>query len=334
MFIRTGSCFCSFSYWGCLFKHLRYSLTCSCNSFQLNTYLVFIVFLIDLEGGAVVAVGDTVTCNPLSRVMSSLGLYSCHLSFLTKIHLQPLLTVKSCGDPWASLGIHPGIEWFVWRVVLAGSCDLGIGYTCLLHPEWVWTCYTRTVKEKKGQSWMLLKQLNRRATRPWCGAVVRIHRPITTGRVRNLANYAVELPYYSRRKLSIMIGPPKVFIRVKGTSRPSDKGGRGGARSSRTWDKGGWSHVGLKISGGGPPGPLRVPRFSTSPKPRFSNSNLIRNIVDKELLCVSSTINRYYPHPHFVRYDRLFYWAALKLMWICSNTHIKNTTRVYAPYLI
>ena len=74
---------------------------------------------------------------------------------------------------------------------------------------------------------MLLKQLNRRATRPWYGAVVRILGPITTGRVRNLANYAVELPYYSRRKLSIMIGPPKVFIRVKGGSRPSNKGGGG-----------------------------------------------------------------------------------------------------------
>ena len=225
VFIRTGSFFCSFSYWGCLFKHLRYSLTCSCNSFQLNIYLVFIVFLIDLEGGAVVAVGDTITCNPLIRVMSSLGLYFCHLSFLTKIHLQPLMTVKNCGDPWASLGIQPGIEWLVWRVVLAGSCDLGIGYTFLLHPEWVWTCYAQTVKEKKGQLWTLLKQLNRTGTRAWCGGVVRI--PITTGRVRNLASYAVELLYYSRRKLSIMIGPPKAFIRVSGGSRPSDRGGGG-----------------------------------------------------------------------------------------------------------
>ena len=187
---------------------------------------------------------------------------------------------------------------------------------------------------------MLLKQLNRRATRPWCGAVVRILRPITTGRVRNLANYAVELPYYSRRKLSIMIGSPKVFIRVKGRSRPSDKGGRGEPghpeREIRgvvsCWSKNKWGRPPPRAPPLDPS--LRVPRFSTSPKPRFSNSNLIRNIVDKELLCVSSTINRYYPHPHFVRYDRLFYWAALKLMWICSNTHIKNTTRVYAPYLI
>ena len=113
------------------------ALTCSCNSFQLNTYLFFIVFLIDLEVGAVVAVGDTVTFNPLMRVISSLGLYSCHLSFLTKIHLQPLMTVKNCGDPRASPGIQSGMVRLVWTVVLAGSCDLGIGYASLLHSECV-----------------------------------------------------------------------------------------------------------------------------------------------------------------------------------------------------
>lgn len=121
-------------------------LNCSCNDFQLNTYLNFIVFLIDLEGGAVVAVGYTVTCNPLMRVISSLGLYSCHLGFLTKIHLQPLMTVISSGNPRAMVGIQSGMVRSVWTVILGGSCDLGIGYASLLHSEWVWTCYTQRVK--------------------------------------------------------------------------------------------------------------------------------------------------------------------------------------------
>ena len=143
---------------------------------------------------------------------------------------------------------------------------------------------------------MLLKQLNRRATRPWCGAVVRILRPITTGRVRNLANYAVELPYYSRRKLSIMIGPPKVFIRVKGTSRPSDKGGRGGARSSRTWDKGGWSHVGLKISGGGPPPPGPSPGSLTAGTPvfHFSKTKIFKFQFDQEYSRQGTALCKFY----------------------------------------
>ena len=121
-------------------------LNCSCNDFQLNTYLNFIVFLIDLEGGAVVAVGYTVTCNPLMRVISSLSLYSCHLGFLTKIHLQPLMTVISSGKPRAMVGIQSGMVRSVWTVILGGSCDLGIGYASLLHSKWVWTCYTQRVK--------------------------------------------------------------------------------------------------------------------------------------------------------------------------------------------
>ena len=121
-------------------------LNYSCDDFQLNTYLNFIVFLIDLEGGAVVAVGYTVTCNPLMRVISSLGLYSCHLGFLTKIHLQPLLSIITCGDPWATVGIQSGIVGPVLRAVLGGGGDLCIGYASLLHSEWVWTCYTQRVK--------------------------------------------------------------------------------------------------------------------------------------------------------------------------------------------
>ena len=143
-------------------------LNCSCNDFQLNTYLNFIVFLIDLEGGAVVAVGYTVTFNPLMRVISSLGLYSCHLGFLTKIHLQPLMTVISCGNPWATPGIQSGMVGLVWRLVLTGSCDLCIAYASLLHPEWVWTCYTQTIKEKKGKSQTLqLMEIMRKVVRWW-----------------------------------------------------------------------------------------------------------------------------------------------------------------------
>ena len=61
----------------------------------------------------------------------------------------------------------------------------------------------------------------------------------------------------------------RLDIEVSGRSRPSDKGG--GGRSSRPWDKGESGlpkkffrpfgpHFGLKIKGGGPPGPLPLIR--------------------------------------------------------------------------
>ena len=142
-------------------------LICSWNDFQLTLYLVFIVFRIDLEGGAIVAVGYTVTSNKVIAVISSLGLYSCHLGFLTKIHLQPLMTVSSWGYPWATPEIQSGIVGWVWTV-LTGSCDLCIAYASLLHPEWVWTCYTQTMKEKKGKSRTLqLMEIMRKVVRWW-----------------------------------------------------------------------------------------------------------------------------------------------------------------------
>ena len=98
------------------------------------------MILIGIEGFAVVAVGNSVAHDPLIIVISSLGLYCCHLQFFAKIHLEPLIFVISSGGPCASFTMstpemEPGIGWAVCRVITAGSCNLSIGYGFLLHPK-------------------------------------------------------------------------------------------------------------------------------------------------------------------------------------------------------
>ena len=116
---------------------------------MLSSPLTYHILAICCECNLVITIGDSIAFDPLMTVLSSLTLYRLHLHFLPKIHLQPLIKVIFKGRPCASLffpsnEIESAFGRAVCGVVLAGSCDLHIGYVSVLHPQRVGTSCVET----------------------------------------------------------------------------------------------------------------------------------------------------------------------------------------------
>ena len=108
------------------------------SQFRFSTYHVLFV---GCEFDTIITVGDSIALHPLTSVVFlSLGLNSCHLCFISKIHLQPLIVVIISCRPCTSvsslsLEVQSPIESTCTVVIFGGSCYLCIGYVFVLHTE-------------------------------------------------------------------------------------------------------------------------------------------------------------------------------------------------------